>query len=169
MKKLIFLLLFSFFNIGAFAQNKTKLDTRIQKEVLSGQINLDAFNMDICKAWYTPEHETYQIKKGLLRKLKQQNLNNIRILIVLGSWCHDSHQQVPRFIKILEAISFPFEHLDMNALDTYKHSPDFDAKTNGITRVPTIIIYKKDQEIGRIIEHPKKSLERDLLHILNNK
>lgn len=55
----------------------------------------------------------------------------------------------------------------MNALDTNKTSPDYDAKANNVTNVPTTIIYRKGNEIGRIIESPKLSLEEDLLIILS--
>jgi len=169
MNKFVFILLFSLFSIGAFSQNKTIIDARTHKKILNGSLNTDAFKMDICREWYAPEHQSYKIKSRVLRQLKQQKFDDIKIQLVLGSWCHDSHVQVPRFIKILEAISFPSEQLEMNALDTYKHSSDFDAKANGVTRVPTIIIYKKGEELGRIVEHPNKSLEKDLLRILSHK
>ena len=35
-----------------------------------------------------------------------------------------------------------------------------------IERVPTFIIYRGEKEIGRIVETPKKSLERDLWNIV---
>lgn len=167
MKKLVILLLLSSVILNISAQNKTKEDSRINKKVLYGQLTLDAFAMNICSTWYAPEHDSYQANKSILKKLRKQNSKDISIRLILGSWCHDSHQQVPRFIKILEEINFPFDKLQMNALDSNKTSPDFDAKANNITNVPTVIIYRKEKEIGRIIESPKLSLEKDLLRILS--
>lgn len=145
------------------------MDENFNRKVLHGQVTLDVFEMDMCKEWYSPEYNSYKIKKGILKKLKTKKLDNISISLILGSWCHDTHREVPRFIKILDAIDFPFENLHMNALDTRKSSPDYDTKSNSISKVPTAIIYKGGIELGRIIESPKKTLEKDLLRILSKK
>jgi len=42
----------------------------------------------------------------------------------------------------------------------------FDIDNLDIKRVPTFIIYENGEEIGRIIETPKKSLEKDLEKIV---
>lgn len=149
------------------AQNNTKEDSRINKKILYGQITLDAFEMDLCSPWYAPEHDSYLADTIILKKLREQNLTDISISLIIGSWCHDSHREVPRFIKILEEINYSFDRLQMNALDTDKTSPNFDAKANNVTNVPTVIIYRNGEEIGRIIESPKKSLEKDLLKIIS--
>ncbi len=141
------------------AQNNTKEDSIINKKILYGQVNLDAFDMDFCSTWYVTEHDSYKADKAILENLLEQSLEDISISLILGSWCHDSHREVPRFIKILEEINYPFDQLNMNALDTNKTSPDFDAKANNITNVPTAIIYRNGKEIGRIIESPTLSLK----------
>ncbi|BAX79801.1 thioredoxin family protein [Labilibaculum antarcticum] len=167
MKRLASLLIFLAIVLNLSAQNNTKEDSRINETVLYGQFTLDAFNMDLCSPWYTPEHDSYLADTTILKKLTEQNFENISISLILGSWCHDSHREVPRFIKILEEINYPFDRLQMYALDTDKTSPDFDAKANNVTNVPTAIISRNRVEIGRIIESPKLSLEKDLLKILS--
>ncbi|MDQ2180626.1 thioredoxin family protein [Marinifilum sp. D714] len=165
-KSLLFFL-FVGINLTAAAQNKTIEDTRLKKHVLYGRVTLEAFELDICKDWYGPEYKKYKAKNGIIKKLRKQSFEKIRIDLILGSWCHDSHREVPRFIKILDEIRFPFENLNMNALDTKKESPDYNAKVNHVSRVPTAIIYRNNEEIGRIIETPNQSLEKDLLKILS--
>ena len=167
MKQLAVLILFFAISNSLSAQNKTIEDSRINRKVLYGNVTLEAFEMDICKDWYGPEYKSFQPKKSIITKLKKQKFNEISIVLILGSWCHDSHREVPRFIKILDQIHFPFEKLQMNALDTKKQSPDYDAKGNNVGRVPTAIVYRNEIEIGRIIETPQKSLEKDLLKILS--
>ncbi|NOU62148.1 thioredoxin family protein [Marinifilum caeruleilacunae] len=167
MNKILILLFFLGISSSLFSQNKTIEDTRLKKQVLYGKLNLQAFEMDLCKDWYTKEYKSFTAKKGVVNKLGKQSFENIRIDLILASWCHDSHREVPRFIKILEKIQFPFDQLHMNALDTNKESPDYDAKANKVSRVPTVIVYRNDLEIGRIIETPIKSLEKDLLKILS--
>jgi hypothetical protein len=48
----------------------------------------------------------------------------------------------------------------------YKKSPQHEEAGKNIVRVPTIIIEQKGSEVGRIVEFPKTSLEKDLLSIL---
>ncbi len=167
MKKIWLFLFLSTIAIHLKAQDKTKEDSRIKQEVLFGQVTLEAFDMDLFKKWYAPEYKTYQTKKRILKQFADQNLENISIDLIFGSWCHDSHREVPRLIKILEEIDFPFLQVRMNALDTNKKSPSFDAEANNVELVPTFIIYRDKSEIGRIIESPKNSLEEDLFNIIS--
>jgi len=167
MLRFLFLTLLISIAISGFTQNKSRFDQKINRNVLYGQVTLEAFEGDICKDWYGPEYKSYHPKAGIINKLKKKSFDDVSITLILGSWCHDSHREVPRFIKILDEIRFPFQKLTMNALDTKKNSPDYDAKSNNVNRVPTAIIYRNGKEIGRIIETPNKSLEKDLLKILN--
>lgn len=167
-KYLIFFL-FQLFFFSSFSQNHTKFDKRFQKEILIGTITLDAFQAPLCKKWYQKEYQSYRLKKKLVKKLKRKNQENLEIKVVLGSWCHDTHREVPRLIKILDEIDFPLDKLSMNALDSKKESPDFDANYFKIKKIPTIIVYRNHKEIGRIIETPKKCLERDLIRIFSKK
>ena len=167
MKNLAILILFFAISSSLSAQNIIIEDNRIKRKVLYGTVSLEAFEMDICKDWFGPEYKSFQPKKGIISKLKKHRFDEITIVLILGSWCHDSHREVPRFIKILDQIHFPFEKLLMNALDTKKQSPDYDAEGNNVSRVPTAIVFRNEIEIGRIIETPQKSLEKDLLKILS--
>ena len=102
----------------------------------------------------------------------------ISFIVVLGTWCSDSHEQVPRFWKVLDAIGFPLENLKMFAVERGKPKPDpaltqdlVDWSMNlrawyGTERVETIIVYRNGVELGRIVEAPAKSIEADLLEIL---
>ena len=53
-----------------------------------------------------------------------------------------------------------------NGDSLYKKSPQHEEAGKNIVRVPTIIVEQKGNEIGRIIEFPITSLEKDLLTIL---
>ncbi len=56
--------------------------------------------------------------------------------------------------------------LEIFAMDTHKKAPGIDIKAIDVKLVPTLIIYKGEKELGRIIESPKVSLEADLLEII---
>ena len=146
--------------------NQVKVDDRVEGEVLFGEINLDGLNGELCASWFKPEFRDYKIDKGILSELKKKDLSTLKMTLVLGTWCHDSHQQVPRMIKLLEEVKFPMENIKIFAVDTYKKAPGIDVKMIDVKLVPTLIIYKGEKELGRIIESPKVSLEADLLEIL---
>ena len=88
----------------------------------------------------------------------------------LGTWCGDSKKEIPRFYKVLETTKFPENQLQVIAVnrtkDAYKQSPNHEEKGLNIHRVPTFIFYKNGKEVNRIVEHPKETLERDMLNIV---
>ncbi|RXQ94962.1 hypothetical protein EO244_07885 [Ancylomarina salipaludis] len=168
MKTQIIFFVLSFFSLAGMAQNlnQIKIDDRVEGEILCGQINLDGLKDSLCADWFKPEFEAYKIDTNLLSDLKKKNFSGLKMTLVLGTWCHDSHQQVPRLIKLLETMKFPMSKLEMFAMDTYKEALGIDLKSIDVKLVPTLIVYKGTKEIGRIVESPKVSLEADLLEIL---
>lgn len=88
----------------------------------------------------------------------------------MGTWWGDSRMEVPRVLKMLDCSGFSANDLKLvmvgNADHLYKRSPQHEEAGRNIVRVPTIIIEQKGAEIGRIIEFPVTSLEKDLLTIL---
>ena len=55
----------------------------------------------------------------------------------------------------------------MIAVDRTKEEPKAEVEGYEIEYVPTLIFYREQKEIGRIIETPELSLEEDILAILN--
>jgi hypothetical protein len=89
--------------------------------------------------------------------------------IVMGFWCDDSKVQVPRMLKILDEAKWDAEsddHLKIFGVDENKQAGFEGFKALSIVNVPTFIVYYDDMEIGRIVESPKVSLEKDLVEIL---
>ena len=91
----------------------------------------------------------------------------LRVEVVFGSWCSDSMEHVPRFIKILEQIGPARLQATYVGVDRSKRAPDARTESLNIEKVPTFIVFRKDKEIGRIIETPKTSVEADLAEILS--
>jgi tetratricopeptide (TPR) repeat protein len=104
--------------------------------------------------------------------MKKLNIKDISIEIFLGTWCGDSKREVPRFLKVLDQLSFPEKNIRVIALggldSLFKQSPGKEETGKGIFRVPVFIVYKNGVEINRINEYPVFSLEKDLSAILNN-
>ncbi len=122
------------------------------------------FNM-----WFDANYSAYQIDSFTCNFIRPL-LSGKSITIFLGTWCGDSRREVPRIIKILECCDFPQNMLSLvmvsNVGAEYKKSPTHEEAGRNIVRVPTIIIEENGSEIGRIIEFPIISMEKDLLAIL---
>jgi thiol-disulfide isomerase/thioredoxin len=133
---------------------------------LLGYFNINRFNQQPHSDWFLKGKEEYNYDQETVNKLKNISNSGITIKIVLGTWCPDSRREVPRFMKILDAIDFPGDKLQFIGVDNMKISPIENYDALDIQRVPTFIFYRNNIESGRIIENPVTSLEQDMLDIL---
>jgi thiol-disulfide isomerase/thioredoxin len=92
--------------------------------------------------------------------------HGIDVVVFLGTWCSDSRREVPHFLKIADQAGIPMSRITLFALDRQKQSPDGTAKHYDIDRVPTFVFLKEGEEVGRIVETPKTTLEGDIVAIL---
>jgi tetratricopeptide (TPR) repeat protein len=141
-----------------------------QDRVLLGACSRDSLLQDPFAEWFTDRYEGYHPNPEVMERLKQIVDADVDLTIFFGSWCGDSKREVPRFLKILDTMSFPMERVELIAVSgadsVKKQSPQGQEKGKGIYRVPTIIVERGVHEINRIVEYPVESLERDLLKIL---
>lgn len=116
--------------------------------------------------WYGQEFSDYELDAAAFMELEKIMPVNIDIVVVLGTWCPDSRREVPRFMKIIETLNFEKERIRFIGVDSYKQAPLDEYESFDIERVPTFIFYDNKIELGRIIEYPEASLEKDMLKIL---
>ena len=167
MNKIISLL----FIVLSYTVNAQTTTTENPK-ILYGLCTKDSLIADPFGKWFNTGYESYQPNAAIVASLKKQNHENISIKIFFGTWCGDSKREVPRFLKLLSAISFPEKKVQLIAVggrdSLVKQSPQHEEAGLGIFRVPTFIIYRNGVEINRINEFPVFSLEKDLQNILDN-
>lgn len=141
-------------------------------KILYGACTKDSLTIEPFGKWFNANYDSYQPNATTITTLKKQSFDNISIKVFFGTWCGDSKREVPRFLKLLSAISFPDKKVQLIALggsdSLVKQSPQHEEAGLGIFRVPTFIIYRNGTEINRINEFPVFSLEKDLLGILTN-
>lgn len=146
--------------------------TAEKPNILYGICSKDNLSADPFGTWFISSYNDYSPNITITDQLKKQNTDKISIEIFFGTWCGDSKREVPRFLKLLHAISFPEKNITLiglgNGDSLYKQSPQHEEAGKGIFRVPTLIIYRNGVEINRINEFPVLSLERDLLNIISN-
>jgi thiol-disulfide isomerase/thioredoxin len=147
-------------------QEKFKIvtDEKSNKPMLIGICTRENFVKDTSFSWwFESEYDYYQPEDSVIKLI---NLDSVKIVCVMGTWCSDSRREVPHFFKILDALKFDEKNLTLYCVDRKKQAEGYDIDQFVIERVPTFIFYKNDSEIGRIIETPQETLERDLLKIL---
>lgn len=135
---------------------------------LVGIATKNSFLQTPYNGWFTPNYNNYQVDIETLNKLKPL-LKKVTIKAFMGTWCGDSKRETPAFYKVLDAANFDYQNLQMIAVNRSKSTPDGLQKGLHIKRVPTFIFYKKGKEIGRFVEYPVESIEKDFLKILQEK
>lgn len=137
--------------------------------ILLGECTRDALWLQPFRQWFATAYDQYQVDTATCVYVAPL-LKDKKITLFMGTWCGDSRREVPRLLKILDCCGFPQENLTMimvsNQPDLYKQSPAHEEAGRHIVRVPTLIIESSPTEMGRIIELPVVSLEKDLLRIL---
>jgi hypothetical protein len=119
--------------------------------------------------WYTKNFNSYIVDSTTASQVKPL-LRNKRFLLFMGTWCGDSRREVPRIYKILDYCRVKptqIQLVNLNNSDTaYKQSPQHEEQGLNIRRVPTLLIFEGQSEVGRVVESPVTSLEKDLLAIV---
>lgn len=163
------LFVLTFLPLIIFAQeiNKKVADPKYGKEILIGYCDRSALEKGEFGRSFEEYYDIYEPDKDVIGKLKQEQ-EGVEILILLGTWCSDSQEQVPKFFKILDKIKFNKKDVQMICVDRDKKAGDVDIINYNIQKVPTFIIYRKGREVGRIIETPYATLEKDLLMFFND-
>jgi thiol-disulfide isomerase/thioredoxin len=108
---------------------------------------------------------SYNPKSEIIKKIKTIN-REIHIEIFMGCWCPDCRQHVSAYFKIMEMADNPFISTSYIGIPREKEARKEFIQGKNIVRIPTFIIYFQNQEVGRIIETPTKSVEEDLIDII---
>ncbi|MDR3273487.1 MAG: thioredoxin family protein [Flavobacteriaceae bacterium] len=145
-----------------------KITTTDGETMLIGRVTRNALVEPEFTDWYQKEYESYTAETHVIKALKNKGfLYNIEIFF--GTWCDDSQEQLPRFLKILDEIKFSKNKITLYAVNRKKESFYGEQAQKNIQFVPTFIVYKSGLEVGRIIETPTQSLELDLYKIMKGK
>ncbi len=185
MKTLLIILFATFTGISIMAQNMehsalqkdttaaVRKDTLVkdiltQEPMLLGYCNRQAFKDTSFSWWFNSVYDMYEVDSVTAQKMAGM-LGNLNITVVMGTWCSDSRREVPRFFRILDSMKFPQEKVTIITVGRNLKGMGSETDSLDIESVPTFIFYKNGKEIGRIVESPKVSLEKDMLKILYKK
>ncbi len=136
---------------------------------LLGEITIGRLSEPPHASWYLEGYASYTPDAEDLEQLRNIDISNLTVTVVLGTWCPDSRREVPRFMKLADLWGFPADRIRFIGVDINKVAPLDEYAGLGIERVPTFIFFENNSEKGRIIEIPVSSLEQDSRDILEGK
>ena len=143
------------------------IDEKIQREVLYGVCDADGFLNPVFGEGYLAAFEAYTPDEKALEALKKHDcLGKMEVVAVYASWCGDSRREMPHFMKLMQKLEIPQEHIRLFATNRDKKCGIEEVDALGTEFVPTFFVYVDGQLVGRIVEFPLQSLEQDILEML---
>jgi thiol-disulfide isomerase/thioredoxin len=137
----------------ASSEDKTDHDLYITGDISTAQLFSE----------YPEFKNAYQAYKPTKKEIfAAQTLLGKSLVVMFGTWCHDSEREVPRLLKLLDVAKVKVASLSLRALNYSKQDPNGLHHTYNVELTPTIILFDQGKELGRILEFPQKSIGEDL-------
>lgn len=143
--------------------NFTVIDEKKNTKMLWGPVNREAFGDTAFTHWFSEAYNIYKPDAEAIGKLKK--INDYTVTVVFGSWCSDSKDHLPHFLKVADAAGLSSDKITMIAVNRQKEDPEGKVKPLNIKLVPTFIFYRNGVELGRIVEVPEDAIEKVILQM----
>lgn len=113
--------------------------------------------------WFKDNYNQYKPAMSVVEELIK--FEKCSLLVVLGTWCSDSHELVPQLFKVADLVGW--EKIELIGVDRKKQCSSIDIKPLNIEYVPVIMVFKDKKMMGKIVETTAVTIEDDLLKILS--
>lgn len=134
--------------------------------ILLGVQKRSALEASPYDTWFRDSYKEHTLDTATIASIKG-DLATTDITLFMGTWCEDSQRETPAFYKILDLAGIDASAVNLITVSEDKDTPEGLEEGLYITNVPTIILAKEGKELGRIVEYPLESLEKDLAKILS--
>ena len=146
----------------------------IRGRTLSANEYLDSLETPF-KDKFLSRKQTYTLNQEAVRRLKE-NADKYVIIVFSAKWCKDCAANVPVLAMIAETTGLETRIFGNLKKDPLSHTRKWrtppsppEVETFNVDRIPVVIIVnKKGEEIGRIVENPKPglTLEEEIYEII---
>lgn len=157
------------FVLGCSAPINQEKQNKDGEQILIGTVDWEGLTSGEYAAWFVPTYKNYQVDEESLAMIEPV-IDDVEITVFLGTWCEDSHVQVPQFFKMMDHLGYDVSSLNVIALERLEDwrlvGPEGEEAELDITHVPTFIFYRDGVELGRIVEYPERTIEKDMVEIL---
>ncbi|MCB7481437.1 TlpA family protein disulfide reductase [Christiangramia sediminis] len=144
-------------------------EEEIQQDMLLGEFHKQDLQQKPFSKWFSPRYEEFSPETESMATI-QENINDYKIKVLMGTWCGDSKRELPKLLKILDNADYNYKNIEMVAVDYNKTTPSKIEEELNVHRVPTIIFYKNGEEVNRFVEYSQgESIEEDIADIVSGK
>jgi thiol-disulfide isomerase/thioredoxin len=162
----LFLFLIFSFSISAQVQYEVSKDPQNGLKTLKGILSIDVLKNDSAFAWMRNDLSWYKPNAGAITNLNSVK-DTVQLLVVVGTWCEDSHIVFPQLLKLCKEASFDFNRITIIGVDRKKTTLGSLCEALGVTKAPTIVVMKAGKEIGRVEEFGSSGMyDKDLSDVL---
>ncbi|MFA5832883.1 MAG: thioredoxin family protein [Bacteroidota bacterium] len=134
-------------------------------KVIKGVLHRNDLEEDSLFTWFKANYQSYTPDAAAIKEIEPL-VKDVHFFLVLGTWCGDSKREVPKMFKVFDAMDISKKKIELFGVDRSKRSQDGTTDKYNVQRIPTLLVFRGEQEIGRIVENPRDSQEKDLLRIL---
>lgn len=167
MKQLLLATAALFLSFASFAQSD--YDVSKDKEngmlVYKGAFTFEDLKKEPTFGWLQRGVAAYTPDSNAVKYLKK-HLQQYDIVVLMGTWCDDSHNLIPKLYKTLQAAGYPMQQLKLYGVDRAKTAKYVEHRLYRLEKVPTIVLEKQHTEIGRIVETVKRNMEVDMVQLI---
>ncbi len=165
MKKFFILVILPLMILHSCSTKKYSVIHRNNTSIIVGEFPVTLLESENFK-WYIDGYSKYVIDDSASLNMVKSKVGKFNVLVFIGTWCPDSREHFPRFMKIMDEAGVSRKHIKVIGLDRDKKLKGLTDKYD-ISRVPTFIFFENDKEIGRIVEHPRETLIKHIAKILS--
>ena len=152
--------IFFLFSISLIARERLDKNGSI---VLKGIVSVEQLSNEKKFKWFASGIERYHPNQDIVDSLKAYK--DFSLVVVLGTWCSDTKEQLPKLIKVLQQMNYPLQSVQLIAVNRDKKVPK-QFRNFFSSNVPTVFVLRQNNVIGKVVETPIKSMEEDVLEIL---
>lgn len=152
--KSLFLAVLVIFSVGCSATEKKQAKSEPYAGVISASQLIAQYPQ------FRAAYEQYQPSSEEISAVKA--LSGKSLVVLFGTWCHDSEREVPRLLKLLDLSGVELQNLSLHGVNYNKHEPTNLHQKYDLKYSPTIVLMQGENELGRVVEKPTLSLGEDL-------
>jgi thiol-disulfide isomerase/thioredoxin len=135
-------------------------------KIVSGKINRSILETDTAFAWFKENRKWGEADAKAIEAI-QKNASKFSLVVVIGTWCHDSNNLLPKLYRLLDKSGYPDSKVLLIAVDRNKKAYKNLQEKYSITNTPTFIVFQKGKEVGRVTEYGKTGyMEKELGEII---
>ncbi|MHB1921799.1 MAG: thioredoxin family protein [Chitinophagaceae bacterium] len=164
--KIFFLFLLLGIGFRSFSQETyhTSYDSEGNK-VLTGYLSESVLANDSAFQWFFNGVNDYHPDPSMVRYIAA-NKDHFQVVVLGGTWCPDTQKLLPEFYRVMIGAGYPLNKIMVIGVDHHLKAIGNETRPYHLVQTPTFIFYRNGKELGRIVDHVHKSMEADMVAIL---